>query len=89
MNKDEYDKRENIVKEAKESEEPKKEQSTSSFWVWSIVIGLGVVLGWGIIKNILLFIAVFFISAFGALLTPTPWVCLILGFVITFFIRKL
>lgn len=89
MDKEGYENRENNIKKVNESDEPKKEQSTSSFWVWLIVIGLGVVLGWGIVKNILLFIAVFFISAFGALLTPTPWICLIVSFVITFLIKKL
>lgn len=89
MNKEEYENRENNVKKVNESEEPKKEQSTHSFWIWSIVIGLGVVLGWGIIKNILLFIAVFFISAFEALFTPLPWICFFISLVVTVIIKKL
>lgn len=89
MDKEEYENRENNITKVKKEEKPKKEQSTHSFWVWSIVIGLGVVFGWGIVKNILLFIAMFFISAFGALLTPTPWVCLVVSFVITVLIKKL
>lgn len=89
MDKDEYKNRENNVKEAKQSEEPKKEQSTRSFWVWSIVIGLGVIFGWGIIKNILLFVALVIISAFEALFTPLPWICFFISLVVTVIIKKL
>lgn len=89
MDKDEYENRENSITKVKKSEEPKKEQSAHSFWVWSIVIGLGVIFGWGIVKNILLFIVLLFIGAFEALLTPTPWICLVVSFVITVIIKKL
>ena len=89
MDRDKYEKRENNLKKFNESEEPKKEQSTSSIWAWLVVIGLVMIFGWGIVKNILLFIAVFFISAFGALLTPTPWICLVVSFVVTVIIKKL
>lgn len=89
MDKEEYKNRENNIKKVKKEEKPKKEESTSSFWFWLIVIGLGLVLGWGIVKNILLFIVLLFIGAFEALLTPTPWICLIVSFVVTVVIKKL
>lgn len=89
MNKDEYKNRESNIKKTQKSEEPKKEQSASSFWVWSIIIGLGAILGWGIIKNILLFIVMVVISAFEALFTPLPWVCFFISLVVTVIIKKL
>lgn len=89
MDKDEYKNRESNIKKTQKSEEPKKEQSTSSFWVWSIIIGLGAILGWGIIKNILLFIVMVVISAFEALFTPLPWVCFFISLVVTVIIKKL
>lgn len=89
MNKEEYENRENNIKKVNEPVETKGEQSTHSFWVWLVVIGLGLVFGWGIVKNILLFIVLLFIGAFEALLTPTPWICLIVSFVVTVVIKKL